>query len=324
MPPKCAFLLAFAFVTIVIDASPVDIFVQNGRLVGEKYGLMQDHQVVRFLGIPYAKPPIGKLRFRRPEPLSKWSQPIQALNWPNNCVQKITFLNRYVNQNMSEDCLYLNIWTTGVNADENNLRPVLFWIPGAGGFHFGSSSFDIYNGEALAVFSNSVVVTINYRISTMGFFYSDKVPGISGNQGLWDQKAALEWVRDNIRYFGGNPSQVTIMGESSGSWSVSLHILSPVTRNLFANAIMMSGAALIKSVIHPEKLTPRLLYSIRKVGCAQDNDTSITEEVVQCLEKLDPDQVDKIVRIMPGNTLGKGAKKIDAFLINSKHCCRFS
>src|SRR5690606_2390815 len=126
-----------------------------------------------------------------------------------------------------------------------------------------------------------VVVSINYRLSTLGFLYSDEVDDVKGNQGLWDQVAALEWVQENIRYFGGNPDQVTIIGESAGSWSVSFHILSPVSRHLFKNAIMMSGAADEKIVFTPQEHATRMLVGIRSVECATEEDTTINRKVVE-------------------------------------------
>jgi len=138
----------------------VEIFVPNGAIVGHKYSVL-DRQMIRFLGVPYAKPPVGKLRFRRPVPITKWNETVRALNWPPNCMQKLSFVEQYQNQTTSEDCLYLNIWTPGVNVEANG-RSVLFFIHG-GGFHFGSSSFDLYDGENLAAMSNSIVVSINYR-----------------------------------------------------------------------------------------------------------------------------------------------------------------
>jgi carboxylesterase type B len=197
------------------------------------------NEIDYFLGIPYAEPPIGKLRFKKPQPFN-YENAINATKWPNVCFQAGNIENGlYTNTNMSEDCLYLNIWSPKI---ETELKPVMFWIHG-GGLVFGSSSYDLYNPEILASRGDVVVVTFNYRLNAFGFLYtgSDDAPG---NVGLWDQTLALQWVRDNIEYFGGDPQQVTIFGESAGSWSVSLHLLSPITRNLFKNAIMMSGAAL--------------------------------------------------------------------------------
>jgi len=124
---------------------------------------------------------------------------------------------------------------------------------------------------------------------------SDELPDIKGNQGLWDQVQALEWIQENIRYFGGNPAQVTIMGESAGGWSVSAQILSPASRNLFHNAIMMSGAVLNDKVaVEPAKYETTLLTGIRKVKCATEQDVKITAKVIECLEQLDANTVDQI------------------------------
>jgi len=125
---------------------------------------------------------------------------------------------------------------------------------------------------------------------------SSELPDIKGNQGLWDQALALEWIQENIRYFGGNPRQVTIAGESAGSWSVSAHILSPISRNLFHNAIMMSGSTVTDKVVtNRDKFEAQLLTGIRKVNCASEEDSKISEKILDCLERLNAEQVDSIV-----------------------------
>ena len=140
----------------------------------------------------------------------------------------------------------------------------------------------------------------------LGFFYSDEVEDVIGNQGLWDQALALEWINENIRYFGGNPKQVTIMGESAGSWSASLHIVSPIARNLFQNAIMMSGAAINdKLVAQPEQYVFNVLSGIRKIGCATEEDQAISRKVVECLENLDASSVEQIAWFIDRDQYGK-------------------
>lgn len=174
---------------------------------------------------------------------------------------------------------------------------VLIWIHG-GALTIGTSSFDLYNGEVLAAAADAVVVTINYRVSTLGFLYSSEVAEVGGNQGLFDQAAALEWVQEHIRYFGGDPQRVTLMGQSAGGWSVSLHVLSPVTRNWFQSAIMMSGAVLDDFYTDGQQFEQLYLTGIRKVNCATDKDTTITKEVVRCLQALPAEDVDKIYNLV--------------------------
>ena len=293
--------LVLAFVAIFggSGAINVEVTITNGTLIGEKIDVDANgtiFQLDRFLGIPYAKPPVGSLRFRRPVLLGeKWSKPRQAISWPNNCVQRKMFADRYRNGNFTEDCLYLNVWSPDVK--DSNLRPVLVWIHG-GSFYIGGSSFDLYNGEMLSAKADAVIVTINYRVSTLGFLYSDEVTNIRGNQGMWDQAMALRWVKENIRQFGGDPDKITIMGESAGSQSVSLHILSPISRDLFANAIMMSGSALMKVVLKPEEMVKDFLFGIRQIGCAQVADRKISKKVVDCLMKMDPEKLDNVTHFI--------------------------
>ena len=150
------------------DLVKVNVTIKNGPIVGETI-TADDRQLSRFLGIRYGQPPVGKLRFRRPLPVQKWTEPLQALNWPNGCIQPMNhpfvILTKHLtlNQNISEDCLYLNVWSPKVGeTDDDKLLPVLVWIHG-GGFVAGTSSFDPYNAEILTAKANAVVVTINYR-----------------------------------------------------------------------------------------------------------------------------------------------------------------
>lgn len=290
---------------------PVQVNTVNGPIVGETLVLERSQTVHRFLGIPYAEPPIGDLRFKKSIALGRnWSEPLQATQWPKRCSQdpnqawNLAAKSMETNHEMSEDCLYLNVWTPGIETDETKLRPVVFWIHG-GGYITGSANLALYDGNRLANMADAVVVTFNYRLSIFGFLYSDKVDGIKGNQCLWDQARALQWVHDNIRNFGGDPNKVTIFGESAGGWSVSAMILSPVTRNLFQNAFMMSGAVHNGVVAKPETMVSLFLKGIRKAGCATEADTSITEAVMKCINELEPSKIDGITYSLFDDHLGK-------------------
>ncbi|XP_035971029.1 cocaine esterase isoform X2 [Halichoerus grypus] len=212
-----------------------------------------DVGVHTFLGIPFAKPPLGPLRFAPPEPPEPWSGVKDGTSHPAVCLQNITIMNavalKLLNKtlpvtSMSEDCLYLSVYTPAY-AREGSSLPVLVWIHG-GGLVTGMAS--MYDGSVLAAFEDVVVVTIQYRLGVLGFFSTgDK--HAPGNWGYLDQVAALRWVQQNIAYFGGDPGLVTIFGQSAGGTSVSSHVVSPMSQGLFHRAIMESGVALLPGLI---------------------------------------------------------------------------
>ena len=199
-----------------------------------------------FMGLPYAKPPTGRLRFQPPEAAEPWSGVRPAVrNGPVSVQAALPFL-RFLNAGaarQSEDCLYLNVWTPGLDTER---RPVLVWIHG-GAFLVGSGSTAIYNGEPLAARNDLVVVTLNYRLGALGFIHLDHVcgPGFeqSSNLGLRDQLAALAWVRENIESFGGDPENVTVCGQSAGAMSIGALLGVDSEKRPFKRAILQSGAA---------------------------------------------------------------------------------
>jgi para-nitrobenzyl esterase len=202
-----------------------------------------------FLGIPFAVPPIGELRWRPPAPAVPWVKPLDAVAFGGRCVQTNTF-GVFAAPSESEDCLYLNVYaphlaTSPANRARPNgqtLRPVMVWIYG-GGFFDGES--DDYDGTRLATEGDVIVVTINYRVNVFGFLGHlalDAEGHAAVNYGLMDQQAALRWVQRNIRAFGGNPDNVTIFGESAGGSSVLFQLASPAAAGLFHRAIAHSPA----------------------------------------------------------------------------------
>jgi para-nitrobenzyl esterase len=199
-----------------------------------------------FKGIPYAAAPLGELRWRPPQPLKKWEGVRSAEKFGPRCMQHPVFGDmNFRSDGMSEDCLYLNVWTPAKSAREK--LPVLVYFYG-GGFIAGDGSEPRYDGESMAR-RGVVAVTLNYRLGLFGFLahpeLSKESPQhASGNYGLLDQAAALRWVRENIAAFGGDPKRVTVAGESAGSASVSAQMASPLSRDLIAGAIGESGSVL--------------------------------------------------------------------------------
>ncbi|XP_075974998.1 juvenile hormone esterase-like [Anticarsia gemmatalis] len=213
----------------------VEVKVQQGWLRGEKLDTVTgDGQYYSFKGIPYAQPPLGKLRFRAPQPPLPWEGVRQATEHGPKCPQLDIFTRKY--EPGSEDCLHLNVYSP-------NLKPtsplaVMVFIHG-GGYKSGSGNEDNYGPDFL-VSHGVVLVTINYRLDALGFLCLD-TEEVPGNAGLKDQVAALRWVKANISNFGGDPNNVTVFGESAGGASTSLHIVSPMSKGLFQRAIPMSG-----------------------------------------------------------------------------------
>ncbi|GAA4965417.1 para-nitrobenzyl esterase [Nonomuraea thailandensis] len=196
--------------------------------------LAEDHR--SFLGIPYAAPPVGELRWRAPRPAPAWTQPRQATTPGPMCAQTGDHLGA---GSTSEDCLYLNVTTPRTRAEQK--LPVMVWLHG-GSFKDGAGH--LYDARRLAVQGNVIVVSVNYRLGAFGFLAHPALrdtDGLSGNYGLADQQAALRWVRRNAAAFGGDPRNVTLFGESSGAIAVCAHLAAPGSAGLFHRAILQSA-----------------------------------------------------------------------------------
>ena len=244
------------------------VTVAGGQLQGHA-----DGSVFAFLGIPYAAPPVGPLRWKQPQPAQPWTGVLDASQFGNRCAQNASSTNMTA-ASMTEDCLYLNVWTPNPSASK---LPVMVWMHGGG--NFGGSASDpvpfagpdggyFYEGATLSG-NGAVVVTFNYRLGLFGFFPH---PGLAdegskaGNQALWDQRFALQWVQANIGQFGGDPQNVTIFGESAGSYDVCLHVASAPKPPLFERAISESGGCTTRQPTLAEA-QPLALAVAAEVGC---------------------------------------------------------
>ncbi|MGV3587482.1 MAG: carboxylesterase/lipase family protein [Adhaeribacter sp.] len=224
------------------SAAANQVKTANGVLEGttEKSGIRS------FKGVPFAAPPVGNLRWREPQPVKNWQGVRKATQFGPRAMQLALFGDMNFRSNgMNEDCLYLNVWTPAKTGKEK--LPVLVYFYG-GGFVAGDGSEPRYDGESMAQ-HGMVAITVNYRLGVFGFMTHPELTKespnkASGNYGLLDQSAALKWVKQNIAAFGGDPSKVTIAGESAGSYSVSAQMASPLSKNLIAGAIGESGSLL--------------------------------------------------------------------------------
>ncbi|MGH7237933.1 MAG: carboxylesterase/lipase family protein, partial [Candidatus Saccharimonadales bacterium] len=245
-------VLFFSFISPGGDSKNVEtIRVEGGTISGVK---SNTSEVVSYKGIPFAAPPVGELRWKAPQPIVPWHgvkkcdafgpSPMQAKPVPFMVYTREFLIPQ---KPISEDCLYLNVWT---KAHRGEKRPVFVWIYG-GGFTSGGTAVPIYDGEAMTK-KGIIFVSVNYRVGVFGFLahpdLTKESPNhASGNYGLLDQIAALTWVKKNIAAFGGDPDNVTIDGQSAGSMSVNCLVASPLAKGLFNKAIAESGSFLINN-----------------------------------------------------------------------------
>jgi para-nitrobenzyl esterase len=252
------------------------------------YGLVQgvtEDDLTVYRGIPFAAPPLDDLRWRPPQPATPWEGVRPATEFAPDPYQGDG------SGNVSEDCLYLNIWTPAPSPKTN--LPVMVWIYG-GGFSFGSTSTPVHNGEHLAR-KGVVLVSINYRVGALGFLAHPELSAesprqVSGNYGLLDQIAALKWIQESIAAFGGNPDRVTLFGESAGGISISMLCASPESRGLFRGAISQSGGSFGPSrrTTYPGE-NMRLLMEAEQAGIAYTRRAGA--DSIADLRALPPDQL---------------------------------
>ncbi|NP_001306897.1 acetylcholinesterase-like precursor [Saccoglossus kowalevskii] len=293
---SCA-LFACIYISLMLNYS-AQADEDYDYVVSTMYGKVRGYRIQvtekyvdQYLGIPYATPPVDELRFKPTTPHQPWKGTLNGTRYGKGCMQlPDTQFGDFEGTNMwnpnvllDEDCLYLNVWTPHPRPTN---AAVMVWIYG-GGFVAGVASLEVYHGATLAATEGTIVVSFNYRVASLGFFYlgHEDAPG---NIGLLDQVLALQWVQDNIIHFGGDPTRVTIFGESAGSVSVGLHLLSPVSRNLFARAILQSGTPNNPwATVTADEARRRSLKLSKELGCYNEHSMTNNEDIALCMRRQD-------------------------------------
>ncbi|HAV1777324.1 TPA: carboxylesterase family protein [Enterobacter hormaechei subsp. steigerwaltii] len=277
---------AIMSVSPAVAASSLTITTQSGPVTGSAANGLQS-----WLGLPYAAPPVGELRWQPPQPVKHWVEPRNVQTLASSCAQN-GILGDFARAGGSEDCLYLNVYRNEAEVSAGNKRPVFVWIHG-GGLQVGQGGD--YDPSQLATQGKAVVVTLNYRLGVFGFLANsalDKEGHDFANYGLMDQQAALRWVKQNISAFGGDPDNVTIGGESSGGNSVMAHIASPRSAGLFQHAVAMSGGGIMAK--YPAFGSPRPLDVALKTGNDFAKALGCDANDADCLRSLSTSDILKV------------------------------
>jgi para-nitrobenzyl esterase len=280
-------------------ALTAQVKLDSGIIVGKA-----ENGVKKYLGIPYAAPPVGKLRWQEPQVVQSWKGVKNSINFGSACPQSYVYAGK-----TSEDCLYLNVWTPDYYFDSD--LPVMVWIHG-GAFLQGAGSIPLYDGTRLAQ-KGVIVVTVNYRLGALGFFahpllIKESPHHSAGDYGMLDQIAALKWVQRNIAAFGGDPRKVTVFGESAGGESVNLLMVSPLAKDLFQRAIVESGPiAGGTRFLHKEVNDIMPAEEVGKVVSKNLNCSKAKDEL-QCLRAKTPKEIE--------NAAYKDQKKLQVEMAN--------
>lgn len=271
---------------------------REGKVRGSRAG-----NTYRWLGIPYAAPPVGHLRFRAPQPPLTWEGVRDAIEFGSVAPQEATKLIPIPpGLTISEDCLSLNVWVPRAAATDGRKRPVMLWVHG-GAYFIGFSAQPVYNGQALAEEGDVIVITINYRLGAVGFLdfrsFGDEQHVFEANLGLRDIIAALQWVQGNIAGFGGDPEQVTLFGESAGGGCVTTLMASPKAQGLFHRAIAESSPA--TSVYGPERTAQLAGAYLDLMGISHDEaKTKLRELTAEELASKTTAHLDFVATTWPG------------------------
>lgn len=268
-------LKSVVLVTVVVSILKIVwceiVEIQDGKINGTILQTRSGTDFFAFRKIPYAQPPVGALRFRAPRPVNKWQGVLDCTNYGPVCWQVTNVLPT------SEDCLHLNVFTKNLpSVGHANLKPVIVWIQGGG--NLAGSPRD-YGPEYL-LDRDVIFVTINFRLGALGFLALE-TNDIPGNAGLKDQNLALRWIKSNIQSFGGDPQRITLAGISSGAYAITAHMLSPMSKGLFQNVILASGALTFNQKMKTNNFD--LAEQIaNRVNCT----TKTIEAMAQCLRNV--------------------------------------
>jgi para-nitrobenzyl esterase len=270
------------------------VATKSGKIVGKF-----ENDLYIFKGIPYAVPPVGELRWLPPQPVKKWDGVLEAKEFgaiAPQTVMPMGVFGQVPQPPQSEDCLFLNVWTPGL---DNARRPVMVWIHG-GAFTLGSGVDPSYDTGLLPKRGNVVMVSINYRLGMLGFLRlmdvtGGKIPS-TGNEGMMDQVLALKWVKDNIAAFGGDPGNITVFGESAGGMSIDTLMAMPSAKGLFHKAILESGSGDDAISLEDANINSRIFLEA----------AGIKEDDLKALRSLTPPQLLEIEKKMLASPLGRG------------------
>ena len=276
-------LIVILLSVVYVTSDNPKVSTKFGDIVGKEITIPLElpyKNVHQYLGIPYAKPPVGDLRFEKPENVSSLPTPFNAQSFSAICPQHSMY---DPNAKQSEDCLYLNIYVPDRPEETAGGHAVMIWIHG-GSFVEGAGSQ--YDFSVLSISANIIVVTFNYRLGVFGFFASSD-ENARGNYGLWDQHKAFQWVHENIGDFGGNNEKVTIIGESAGAMSVTQHALVPANRGLFQRIIAQSGSMSMPAMDIGRDRKQDVYVLAESVGCKTDS----MYDMIKCLKTKDAEEL---------------------------------
>lgn len=262
-------------------------------IISGRTSLVRGMAVQKYLGIPYAQPPLKKLRFKKPRPLPwKKSRYIQATSMGPSCPQTSYYFDELRNNkdlHVNEDCLYLNVWTAQLKPPQ----PVLVLIHG-GFFTHGGSESPALDMSQLTI-RGVVCVSFNYRLNAFGFLYAG-TPRASGNMGLYDQQLALQWIKKHIGYFGGDPNRITVIGQGAGAVAAAYQLLNPVSQKLFKRVILQSGNPFSIMGLNQRSVASTRTHTIAKrLGCSKEYSTP--HNVISCILSKDAGQISKAAEL---------------------------